>query len=515
MNYKLLVFVFASFQLFSQKESSITINLAQEKTAISPMMYGQFIEYLGRCIDGGVYEEGSPLSDENGFRKDVLESVKALDIPIMRFPGGTVTKIYNWKDGIGDTATRPTRKNLIWGGTIDNHFGTAEFIKYCRLIGAEPFLVVNMATDSPMSAAEWVEYCNSSEDTYWANLRRSHGYEEPFNVKYWGLGNEEYAEPDAGIHQNVDDYIKDSWHFLKLMKLQDTTIKIAVVGSAEDLSWSREVVKEMHPAIDFLSVHFFSMPWDDSYKTLLKSVDMYAKSLDSLRVVLAAAPEEVTDFSRWYRFPSRQDKLTLAIDEWSIWDMKSNKGKGDYQMEYDYNWAHALVVAKFLNMFQRNADIIGFATWAQTVNVLAPIMSTPEGSYKQTIYTPLHAYRHLSKGNYLPIEAISTESKEAPKCLDVTATISDDGSQIVVAIINVSEKESNSIEFNFDNLGNGKKIQLIEQRNFTSTSLEAVSTMNKNVVIETKNTKLVDVKKKIVLEIPAASINFYEFEIQK
>lgn len=121
-------------------------------------MYGQFIEYLGRCIDGGIYDKNSILSDEKGFRKDVLQKVKAMDVPLLRFPGGTVIKIYHWQDGIGPKETRPKRKNLIWGGVNDNQFGTAEFVEYCRQIGAEPFLVINMSTGTPEEASNWVEY---------------------------------------------------------------------------------------------------------------------------------------------------------------------------------------------------------------------------------------------------------------------------------------------------------------------------------------------------------------------
>lgn len=130
---------------------------------------------MGRCIDGGIYQEGSHLSGSNGFRTDVLESMKDLKIPVLRFPGGTVTKIYHWQDGIGNKSDRPKRRNLIWGGTNDNHFGTAEFVDYCHQIEAEPFLVVNMATGTPEEASNWVEYCNGTADTFYANLRRSHG----------------------------------------------------------------------------------------------------------------------------------------------------------------------------------------------------------------------------------------------------------------------------------------------------------------------------------------------------
>ncbi|NLZ52721.1 MAG: alpha-N-arabinofuranosidase, partial [Thermoanaerobacteraceae bacterium] len=178
---------------------------------VNPMIYGQFIEFIENCIDGGIYDKGSRFSDEKGIRQDVLEKAKQLNPPILRWPGGTYVNTFHWMDSIGPLEQRKKRKNIIWGGIVDGGFGTAEFIEYCRAIGAEPMLCVNMASGTPEEAANWVEYCNGTEDTYFANLRRSHGYEEPFNVKYWCIGNESYAQPDLGIQHDVDVYIRDAW----------------------------------------------------------------------------------------------------------------------------------------------------------------------------------------------------------------------------------------------------------------------------------------------------------------
>ncbi len=496
--------------IFSQgiREANISINLKQEKEMISPLVYGQFIEFLGRCIDGGLYDEKSPLSNEQGFRKDVLKRVQELKPPLLRFPGGTVIKIYHWKDGIGEKSSRPRRKNLIWGGTMDNHFGTAEFVQYCRAIGAEPFLVVNMSTDTPNDASDWVEYCNGTGDTYWANLRRSHGFEAPFNVKYWGIGNEEYAEPDAGKHQNVDKYIEDSWQFLKLMKLQDPSLRITLVGNPEDLEWSRKVVANMHEVCDFLSLHFYSIPADQTYFTLLKSVDQFGERLDSIRAIINTVPSKVENFQSWYRFPPRQGPLKIAIDEWGIWDINSQKGTGPYNLEYPYNWAHALAVGKFLNLFQRNADIVGLATWAQTVNVLAPIMTTENGSYCQTVYTPLLAYRLYSQPNNLPISLNSPELENQLDLIDAAASISDDNHKIVVSIINLSEKESLQARINFSNLPIGGQLELTSQVTYTAPSLEVVNTLEKNFVTESKTDQTISVKNGLKINLQPASINF-------
>jgi len=496
------------------EKAAILVDLSQHPNAISPLIYGQFIEFLGRCIDGGIYEEGSPLSESNGFRKDVLQAVKELKPTIIRFPGGTVTKIYHWEDGIGDENKRPPRKNLIWGGIIDNHFGTAEFIEYCHEIGAEPFLVVNMATGTPEEASNWVEYCNGTGDTFYANLRRSHGYEKPFNVKYWGIGNEESAVPDAGKDQKVSKYIEDGWQFVKLMKLQDPTIKITLDGNPADLNWGRKIMAEMNPVCDFLSVHFYAMPADSTYDSLLQSVENFNQSFDSMRTIIRTVPGQVKDFSPWYRFPPRQNPVKLAIDEWGIWDMSSGKGTGTYQLEYLYNWADALAVGKFLNLFQRNSDIIGLATWAQTVNVLAPVMTSKEGSFCQTVYTPLQAFRRYSLENHLPIGVTSPLLNDNLKSIDATATISADGKELVISLLNLSVNEAISTKVVFKLPGKNSQLQFLEHIGYTAPSLGSTNTFGKNCVNEIKTNQFQNSDSGFEIMIPPASINFLRFKIK-
>ena len=454
--------------------AQITIDLAAEgePTAINPLLYGQFIEHLGRCVDGGLYEEDSPLSDARGFRTDVLEKVKALDVPLLRFPGGTVTKIYHWEYGIGPKEDRPKRPNLIWGGNINYHFGTAEFIAYCREIGAEPMLVVNMATGTPEEASNWVEYCNGTGDTHYANLRREHGYPEPFNVKYWGIGNEESADADAGRHYTPERYTFDTWQFAKLMKLQDRSITLTMVGDTRDPAWNREVLEELHPVTDYLAAHFYAVPGDPSFASLLRSVYQYDAYLDTLRTIIGEFPDQ-GGLSRWYRFPGRRRPLKLAIDEWGIWDMDSPKGRGTYNLEYPFSWQHALATAGFFHIFYDNADIIELATWAQTVNILAPIMTTPEGSYVQTVYTPLQKYRqHML--NRISHRRLVRKDDGRPH-YDYAVTTS--GNRKVVAVINYDDTP---LDLRFSEPPR-------RRLTYSAPTLEATNGMDRQVVRETED----------------------------
>lgn len=485
------LFSFLTLTVYSQhsKQATVTVDATQQTGTINLLQYGQFIEHLGRAVTEGIYEEGSPLSDQDGFRKDVIEKVKELRTPLLRYPGGTFTKIYHWEDGVGPKTERKKRKNLIWGGVEDNHFGTTEFITYCRKIGADPFLVVNMATGTPEEAANWVEYCNGTGDTHYANLRRAHGFKEPFNVKFWGIGNEEYAETDAGRDQDVQTYIKDTWFFVKLMKLQDPTLKLVLVGNSDDTEWSRQVLEKLHPVCDFLAVHLYSIPTDTTYATLIRSIDQFEKPLVDMESLLSKIPAKVTNFNSWYRFPARTAPVQLAVDEWGIWDINSKKGKGLFQMEYQYNWSHALGVATFLNLFQRHSASVGMATWAQTVNVLAPIMADSTGSYRQTIYAPLKAFRDYAGKYTLKSSTVSPDMEAGIKALDVSCSLSEKGDQIIFTIVNRDAVNAINTAIRIEHLPQGFKKATLKQISYTAKNLYAANSFKQENAVAMKETQ--------------------------
>jgi alpha-N-arabinofuranosidase len=446
-------------KLFPPKMAEITVHADQVLGDISPNIYGQFIEHLGRAIYGGIYDD-----QQRRFRPDVLEKVQQLRPPLLRYPGGTVTKIYHWKDGVGPN--RPVRKNLIWGGTDNNHVGTDEFMRYAELVGAAPFLTVNMSTGTAEEAADWVEYCNGT-DTYYATQRKENGHAAPYQVKYWGLGNEEAANEDAGRLQNVQDYIKQAWYFAKLMKLQDPSIQLIMVGDQE--AWNQQVLRELHPICDYISLHLYASSKPGEPASLFTSIAAMEASIQKLAAqIQALTPAKVESFSKWYRFPSRQQPLKIALDEWGIWEAG---GQGAYGLEQTYTWNHALGVAMFLNIFQRNAAVIGLATWAQTVNVLAPIMTNETTSICQTIYYPLALYRRLCGPRSV---AVTTTGAEA---LDVAA--STDGKTLTLAIVNRDSSAAITLKLNSKATGNWMAHEL------TATSPEAMNTLdapNTNVV---------------------------------
>ncbi|WP_437921797.1 alpha-L-arabinofuranosidase C-terminal domain-containing protein [Sphingobacterium sp. LRF_L2] len=427
------------FQLFATAQQiQIQVDAQNSLGKISPLVYGQFIEYIGRCIDGGIYEEQSSLTDQRGFRKDVLEKAKELNPSILRFPGGTVVKTFHWEDGIGPKAQRKAQRNLIWGGINTYHFGTCEFVEYCREIQADPCLVVNIATGSAEEAANWVEYCNGTGNTYYANLRRSHGYPEPFDIKYWALGNEEGAVPDAGRHQDPKKYVEDMWHFIKLMKLTDPSIKLIANGEAMNETWNKTVLDGLGDTIDYLSFHYYVNTDAGKPYSIFKKISLAEEELEKLgNFIQKNYQDSVREWSEWYRFPSRQGPIKIAFDEWGIWERQAPP----YGTTNIYEWRHALATASFLNSIQRQAQWVGMANWAQLVNILAPIMSNEKTSIKQTIFYPLQAFRQYSLKEAIATSVNAPFIEDNIPALDVSATVDRDHKKLTLFIVNRYSKD--------------------------------------------------------------------------
>ncbi len=402
---------------------------------VSKNLYGQFIEQLGDCVMGGLYEKGHPLSDESGIRQDVLDKVKMLAPSVIRFPGGTVMSIYHWEDAIGALETRKKRKNLIWGGVLHPDFGTAEFVEYCRRVGAEPMLCVNMASGTPEEAAHWVEYCNSEDDTYYANLRRSHGYEKPFGVKYWCIGNECYAEPDIGLQNDVQTYIREAREFVKFMKLQDPTIQTVMVGSDDVDGWDRPVLDALGDMTDYLSYHFYASEADMGLYGPFYGEKQFADKLLQLDVLLDEYPDKPEHFNVWYRFPPRQGKIKLLIDEWNIWQYQDD---GCYGLHMRYNWRDAVWTASMLNRLISDEHIAG-ANMAQLCNIIAPIIAEQSGSFVQTIFTPCALYRRYMHGIRLQPEIsgqYAVDGGKAGRIAAISAAAVQNGDMSCLALVN-------------------------------------------------------------------------------
>lgn len=401
-----------------------TLEFTLTEGRVSELIYGQFIEHLADCIDGGICLPGTGEANAS-----VLEAVQSLQVPLLRFPGGTVVNIYHWEDAIGPKEQRKRRMNRIWGGELSPDFGTAEFVQYCRKIGAEPMLCINLASGTPEEAGNWVEYCNGTGHTWYADLRRAHGYPEPFGVKYWCIGNESYAEPDLGIQNDVQTYIRDAREYIKFMKLTDPTIRTVLVG-CDNPAWNTAVLDALHEMTDYLSYHHYSGGGDTPYGPFFGEESLRS-ALRQLSELTGKYPEQVTQFNPWYRFPPRSGPVKIAVDEWNRWDFRQTE---DYGLHMVFNWRDALWTASVLNDLLM-CPSVGLANMAQMVNVIAPILVQDGKAYFQTTAYPLMAYRQHMTGRRLEITARIPTLENGLEALSLAGVLRDDG-KICVAAVN-------------------------------------------------------------------------------
>ncbi len=401
---------------------------------IDPLLYGNFIEHLGRCIDGGVFEEKSPLSDAHGFRKDVLDAARKLNVTLLRWPGGNFSSNYHWRDGIGPRDQRPARLEMAWGTVESNRFGTHEFLEYAQMLGTEPYICCNLGTGTWTEAQQWVEYCNSSEDTAMTRLRKQNGRAEPWKVKYWGLGNEMDGPWQMG-HRSAEDYGKFALEAAKLMKFTDPNVKLIAAGSSnfqpgvDWTAWNRTVLEYLRQHADYLAIHMYvGNPNNNFAEFLTSSVDLSQRIKITEGIIDSALAGQ----------PGRR-RIYIAWDEWNVWyRARGAQQRGRRILEEHYNLEDALVVATFLNAFVNHAHIVKIANMAQLVNVIAPIFSNEKGIFLQTIYYPLALFANNSKGKALELFVDSPTYKtnrfDDVPYLDASAAL--ENGTLVVNVVN-------------------------------------------------------------------------------
>jgi alpha-N-arabinofuranosidase len=442
------ILLIAGSNLLSAQNARVKIDIERTIGEVNPNIYGNFAEHLGRCIYGGIYDEGSDLADEDGFRKDVMDAVKGLNVSLLRYPGGNFVSNYHWKDGIGPKDERPPRMELAWARLETNRFGTDEFMKYVKKIGTEPYLAVNMGTGTIEEAQQWVEYCNVAEGPYYAELRKKYGSFEPYNVKYWSLGNEMDGDWQMG-QLNAEDYCKKAREAAKLMKLTSPDIKLIAAGSsnynpgADPNEWNSTIIHELRNVIDYISLHMYVGNPNNNYYNYLATPNVLE---ERTQIVKGMILREMSIAER-----ESPDPIYIAWDEYNTWyRARTDKALvGNNALEEHYNLEDALVIASFLNAFVRNADIVKMANMAQLVNVIAPIFTSETDMFKQTIYYPLALFANNVYGTSLDLvvdcetydteefsigmSESTTQQNDVPY-LDVSATYND--GEVIFCVVN-------------------------------------------------------------------------------
>jgi alpha-N-arabinofuranosidase len=373
---------------------------------------GSFLEHLGRAIYTGVYEPGSTLADAKGFRADVVRDIKELAVPIVRYPGGNFVSGYNWLDGVGPKAQRPTVLERAWNSIETNQFGTNEFIDWCRAVGTEPLLGMNFGTGTAEMAVAYAEYCNVDRGTKWSELRRSHGYEQPHSVRYWCLGNEMDGNWQIGQLQ-AREYGRKARDVAKQMRIIDRNVQLIACGSSGTgmstyLVWDREVLEECFDQVDGISLHAY---YGNTRPLTNNSAARYlAMNLDMDRQIHEVAA--VCDYVQGLRKSSK--RLWLSFDEWNVWYRARSGNAVDGRrtfapklLEEVYNLEDALLVGGFVNTLLRNSDRVRVGCLAQLVNVIAPLMTNETGILRQSIYYPYAWGIKYARGRVLDVRVES------------------------------------------------------------------------------------------------------------
>ena len=432
------------------KKAEIIIDKYFLTGSVDKRIYGSFIEHLGRAVYGGIYQEGLASSDEQGFRKDTLELVKELEVPIVRYPGGNFVSGFHWEDSVGPKALRPARTDLAWRVIETNQFGLNEFADWSKKAGSEMMMAVNLGTRGPEDAKNLLEYCNFEGGTYYSDLRKSHGYAKPHDIKLWCLGNEMDGPWQIG-HKTAQEYARVASEAGKIMKWIDPSIELVACGSSSLTmptfgDWERTVLEEAYDTVDYVSLHqYYGNAAGDTSTYLAQSVNMDA----FIRSVVS-----ICDAVQGKKHGKK--RINLSFDEWNVWYHSNGRDQRYYDsrvwheapplLEDDYTFEDALLVGSMLITLLRHADRVKVACLAQLVNVIAPIMTETGGRiWKQTIYYPyLHAslYGRGTALNVL-VDAPKYDCKEYTDvpALESIAVESGDGAYVTIFAMNRGEED--------------------------------------------------------------------------
>ncbi len=457
------------------------VNLLSNRrlSKVNPMIYGQFAEHFHRQIYGGIYDPQSKFADEDGFRTDVIDALKKLRVPIIRWPGGCFVSAYHWKYGVG--AERRPVYDKAWRVEESNRFGTDEYIKFCRKVGCEPYICTNAGTGTMEEMSDWVEYCNLPGQGWYGRLRVKNGYEEPYNVKYWSIGNENWGSWEIGSN-NPKGWAHLVTESAKMMKRTDPSIELSA-AALTDMDWNTELLKKCGERLSWISIHGY---WDmhegknhlADYNTCLSYMKDLDKPVRRVRGLL-----EALDMTH----------IQIAYDEWNLraWYhpniMELYQGKtveeylyprDDNDLNEQYTMADAVFSACFLNMCIRNCDSVGMANFSPAVNTRGMIYTYEDGIVLRSTYYVFELYNKM-QDNCIDFwwsengkAADGTESVAAAcgiangamsdrgtdrttagqdqDMLDIAATADDNAEHISIAIANKDPQNSRTISFALD-----------------------------------------------------------------
>ena len=452
---------------------------------IDKRIYGSFIEHLGRAVYTGIYQPGHPAADEEGFRKDVIELVRELGVPIVRYPGGNFVSNFFWEDSVGPKENRKARLDLAWRTLEPNTFGIDEFQRWVKKTDSQIMMAVNLGTRGVKDALNLLEYCNLDAKTgsTYAKMRADFGHAEPDNIKTWCLGNEMDGPWQVG-HKIAPEYGRLAAETAKAMKYMDNSLEFVLCGSSNvDMptfpAWERTTLEEAYNYVDYVSLHqYYGNQAGDT-------ADFLAKTLDLERFIHTI--ECTIDYVKAAKRSKKQ--VNLSFDEWNVWyhsnagdDKKMAEepwGLAPHLLEDHYNFEDALLVGLILITFLKHADRIRIACLAQLVNVIAPIMTETDGpAWRQTIYYPFLQASKYGRGTALQCPLSSTKhdtsGHEDVTDVDATAVYNEEKGEVAVFAVNRSVSENAELSLDLRSFAeNG--LQVVEHTEMTGYAVDAVN----------------------------------------
>ena len=436
--------------LLPNLKASVEIDAKNVIGLIDPFIYGHFIEHLERCIYGGLWTD-----DGSVVREDVFQLVEALKMPLVRYPGGNFASGYHWEDGIGPKTSRPERFDAAWSAPESNQVGTDEYLESMHRLGAEPLLVVNDGSGTPEEAARWVAYCNAVSGDQ-ARLRAENGHPEPYNVKYWGVGNEVWGKWQIGT-TTAENYATRLLKFTHAMHTVDPTIRIVACGNTihsehpddPGRMWNETVVRLVGSEIDYLSFHLYQPDqdgWKENYEVESLHHSVCAAPLEAERMI-ARMGAQLAEIS-----PNK--KIGVVLDEWNLWLTPPAQAGSMHQVVYTMR--DALYCAGMLNVFQRQCNLLSMANVAQLVNVLPLVVTDATRAYPTPVYWPFWMYKHMQSVAMIcnvSVRTYDTQTlgqnmpalKDVPY-LDISATRSEDAGKVCISLVNRHPRRKINVE---------------------------------------------------------------------
>lgn len=485
---KFLYLLFSFIITAASAQNHVVVNTDLGKHKINKHIYGHFAEHLGRCIYGGFYvgEDNTKIKHTNGVRNDVVEALKKLKIPNLRWPGGCFADTYHWKDGIGPKEKRPTIVNTWWGGvTEDNSFGTHNFLDMCELIGTEPYLSGNVGSGTVQEFVDWVQYTTFAGKSPMSDLRKQNGRENPWKVKYWGIGNEAWGCGGNMRAEYYADVYRQYSTFLSGWEPNEKIFRIASGASSDDYNWTEVLMKNVpHRLLEGVALHHYSViDWNKKGPSTTFTEDQYFATMKQA-VLMDELIEKHSNIMDKY---DPDKKVALVVDEWGGWyDVEPGTNPG---FLYQQNTMRdAMIAGVTLNIFHNHAERVRMANLAQTINVLQAVILTDE---EKMIVTPTYHVMEMfnvhQDATMLPVNVTSNDyvfNNEKLKAISASASRDENG-VIHISLVNIDSKKAQDFTLDL----RGGKFSNVSGRILTSAKIGDHNTFDNPEKIKPTNYK--------------------------